>query len=471
MLDLSCYTPAHQAELEALLNSPQWRRAIESGLVDEVRAERLRPGAMRSFIDTVVAQLLHHNGERAAGLAAEGADADRLFEELARWPRGLNGEDAALSFVGLNLTPACNLQTCIYCNQQPVRNPAPIALWRRIIEEVTADVRDGPGPYIYLTGGEPLILGEELWGEDGLIRFATERGAVVNVNTNAIDLTPEVALRCIKAGLARLHISLDAADPSLQNELCGSDCFDRILEGIYNVQLARELAGAANPIIHTNCVLTRRNLDAFPRLFSFILEKHKQTADPEDPFFNDLFPHVIPVGGDSNAQLRPTEADFRRFYNSIWPAVCETWERYQDRFDVPPDKRRTLFGYFSNPFLRVQHTGGLDAYARASAQGRYGRLALSRHCYVAPTQAAFAPDGSQYRCGSHAIRRLMPIGHAADGVFENIRTARNDFLPQEELCYGCALATLYINQSVESKLHEQAELLAGGGTTPGAQAT
>ncbi len=120
-----------------------------------------------------------------------------------------------------------------------------------------------------------------------------------NVNTNAITLTPEVALRFIKVGLAKLHISLDTSDRAVQNHLRGEH-FAQILEGIYNVQLARDIIGVSYPVIHTNCVLTNRNLDLFPELFAFILEKHKQTADKNNHFYNDLFPHVIPVGGSDN---------------------------------------------------------------------------------------------------------------------------------------------------------------------------
>ena len=121
---------------------------------------------------------------------------------------------------------------------------------------------------------------------------------------------------------------------------------------------------------------------------------------------------------------------------------------------------KPLSGYFSNPFLRVKHKGGLDAYAGISAKGVYGSLALSKHCYAFPTQAAFTPDGEQYRCGSHAIRHIFPVGNIKDrGVFNNIKAgiSSNVVLPQQEHCYGCALATLYINQAVESKLKEKAQ--------------
>lgn len=474
MLDLSHYTPAHRAELEELLAAPAWQEVLRSGLVEEVRAEKLSPGKVRSFVDTVVAQLLQCNGARVKDLVASGCrDELSLLDELSRWPQDPHWHPK-LAFLGLNVTAECNFKPkCIYCNQPWVEAKVGLEGWKGIIREAT-EPQDGAQPYIYITGGEPLILQEMIWGDEGLVRWATERGAGVNINTNAVAITPEVALRLIKAGLYRLHISLDTADEALQNYLNGGPHFQEVLQGIYNVQLARELVGVSYPIIHTNCVLTRLNLETFPQLFRFLLEKHKQTADKNDPFFNDLFPHIIPVGGASNAALRPTAEGFRRFYAHVWPEVTRLWEEYQAHLGAPPEKRGTLFGYFSNPFLRVEHEGGLEAYVQASAEGRYGRLALARHCYVAPTQAAFTPDGYQYRCGSHAIRRILPVGHIAEGgVMEHIRTGIQGLseLPDPAFCDGCALATLYINQAVESRLKKEiAAWLAGearaAATTP-----
>ena len=463
MLDLGHYTPRHRQELQCLLDSPRWQATLRSGLVEEVKAERLPPGSIRNFIDTVLGQLLGFNEEKAKAAVAGGCDdRDRLFRTLSRWPGALDGHDPLLSFLGLNVTADCNYRPrCLYCNQPWVESLVDREGWKRVVEEVTAPA-SGPGPYIYITGGEPLLMGEGLWGDGGLVRYATERGAGVNVNTNGLLLTPEVALRFIKAGLAKLHISLDTADQEVQDGLRGGEGFAQVMEAIYNVQLARDLVGVSYPLMHTNCVLTKRNLDLFPQLLAFILEKHKQTGEREDPLFNDLFPHVIPVGGKSNDHLRPADDEFKRFYEEVWPEACRLWDEYQDRVAVPTEKRRPLFGYFSNPFLRVEHRGGLEAYVRASAEGRYGQLALPRSCYVAPTQASFRPDGSQYRCGSHAIRGILPIGNIRErGVFASIRAGIDGLeqLPEEEQCYGCALATLYINQAVEAKLKEKVESL------------
>ncbi len=462
MVELTQYTDRHREELRQLLDEPQWREALAS----LPAGETLPPGSARSFIDTVVDQLIAFNQPAAAEMIDGGCrDAQRLLDRLARWPRDLGGKPPRISFLGLNVTAECNLQPrCVYCNQSQPDTVETADSWREIIREVTADA-NGDGPYIYITGGEPLLLGEELWGDDGLIRFAARRGAAVNVNTNASMITPHIALHLVAAGLGKLHVSLDTADEGLHEFLRGGEPLGRVLRGIYNVQLARDVLGVAHPVIHTNCVLTRRNLRGFPRLIEFIMEKRKQAVVREDPFREDLLPHVIPVGGDGNAPLRPQADEFREFYEPIWAKVCRMWADYQDALGIPAESRRELFGFFTNPFLRVEHRGGLDAYVQASAEGRYGRLALSRHCYVAPTQAAFTPDGNQYRCGSHAIRRIMPLGNISQrGVFESIRDGLPglDKLPRPEDCYGCALATLYINQSVEAKLTEKvAEMLKG----------
>ena len=456
MLDWTLYTIDHQRELAQLLDSDEWREVTRSGLVDKVKAECIEPAVRRDFTRTAVDQLVAFNERRVRALIAEGhEDEDLLLAELGRWPDTLKPR---LSFVGLNLTADCNLDPkCSYCNQPWVDGTVDLRGWKRTIAEVTAGA-DGEGPYVYLTGGEPLVLGEEVWGDDGLVRYATEKGAVVNINTNAAMLTAETALRLIRAGLARLHVSLDTADSTVQEQLRGGQRFGGIMRGIYNVQLARDLVGVSYPEIHTNCVLTNKNLKLFPGLFAWILEKRKQTSDKKAPLFNDLFPHVIPVGGESNRGLRPSESEFRAFYEDVWTEVCDIWEGYQEKLGIPPEGRGTLVGYFSNPFLRVDHRGGLDAYARASADGRYGALALARRCYVAPTQATFTPDGQQYRCGSHAVRRILPLGNVAEaGVFESIRAGIKGLedLPRVENCHGCALATLYINQSVESKLKDK----------------
>ena len=92
-MDLQVYSAEHRLELERLLDSPEWKRVISSGLVEEVKANRIEPNKLRPFIDTVVNQLLEFNEERVKTLVAENEmDDDTIISELAKWPENLNGK-------------------------------------------------------------------------------------------------------------------------------------------------------------------------------------------------------------------------------------------------------------------------------------------------------------------------------------------------------------------------------------------
>ena len=468
MLDLRQYAPEHRAELEHLWSSDGWREVRDSGLLEQTCQRRLEPGETKDFIGTVVDQLLAFNeGVARDAIAAGEADEARLFAQLSRWPAGLEGRRPEISFLGFNLSYKCNFDPrCIYCNQPDVPATVDVEDFKQIVEAAT-DSAAGKGPYIYITGGEPLLLEEQVWGDEGLVAFATRRGAAVNINTNASLITPEIALRFIGGGLAKLHISFDTADALVQDELWGGGGHvQRVLEGICHIQLAREAVGVTYPAVHTNCVLTNRNAAMLPQLLACLLGKRKRLSDRKDPLFDDLFPHVIPVGGAENDHLRLSEDEWTRFYEETWPSVVFEWDEHQAQLGIAPEDRMALSGPFNSPYLRVDHRGGLAALASVAAHGRYGELALSEHCYVAPTQSSFTPDGQQFRCGSHAVRRILPIGTVDGELYENIRQGVDDLeqLPDTESCYGCALATLYINQTVETRLRKKlAEMLATGG--------
>jgi len=342
---------------------------------------------------------------------------------------------------------------CLYCNQAWLPKGMELDDWKSVIEEVAKPIP----PYIYLTGGEPLLLGEGVWGDDGLVAFAVRLGCAVNINTNAELITPEVALKLVKSGLARIHISLDSHEPQLQAKIFRSpERVERVLMGIFNLQIARELLGVRHPQIHINCVLTNLNLDQFPEFLRFLLSIRE--APPENPFSGDFAFHLIPVGGAENENLRPNAEQWRKFYTETWAEAERVWQEYQESIGIPAGERKSLVEWvpFANPFLRVNHRGGLDNYCEQAAKGIYWATALTKQCYVAPTQAFILPDGAQHWCGAHAIRRPKPLGNVREGgVRDNIcrNIARLKELPNE-FCFNCAGSTCAINQSVERILRD-----------------
>ncbi len=463
--DLTAYTDEHRVRLEALLQTPAWRDTINSGLVEEVRRDRLEPGLTRDFIDTVVEQLLGFNETHVRRLIVAGRDdRETLLAAIGCWPPRLRGKEPLLSFLGLTLTYGCNFDPrCVYCTQTWKEPDVDVEGWKSVIDAATRN-NGGKGPYIYITGGEVLTLEQDIWGDEGLVAYASRRGAAVNINTNASLITPEIALRLIKVGTAKLHISLDTPDASAQDALWGEAGRQaRVLEGIYHLQLARELVGVEGPEIHINCVLTRHNVQHITELFTFLLARKKRVPKGHALYY-DLLPHLIPVGGDANDDLRSTAAEVERLYGPAWEQIAAIWEAYQIELGMPEDKRAPLFGPFRNPYQRVAQHGDLATYADNAARGQYGRLALAKSCHVAPTQAAITPDGLQFRCGAHAVRRTQSIGTVTDGgLLGNIRRGVSGlaWLPDPAVCDSCALATVYINQSVETRLQARLdELLA-----------
>lgn len=328
------------------------------------------------------------------------------------------------------------------------------AHWREVLAGL--DAPEGQGPYVYFTGGEPLLLGEELWGPEGLLRTAHAAQAACNVNTNALALTPQAALGLVSSGTGRVHISLDTARAEVQDALRGQPgTWERVLRGICNLQIAKALLETQHPVIHINCVLTRRNAHDFPEFLRFLLSLRPRQAEGLN---GDFDMHLIPVGGEQNRKLRLTAEGYYRFFTETWEQAEAVWQEYLAEQEVPGDQRKPLAEKvpFLSPYHRVEQRGDLREWAESAAQGLPARLALTERCYVAPTQSFLLPDGSQHWCGGHATSRPEPLGNVREAsVTENLRRAvgRVRCLPGPH-CSTCAGATQAINRSVERALRQ-----------------
>ncbi|MBI3971244.1 MAG: radical SAM protein [Chloroflexi bacterium] len=472
-MDFARYQPAHRARLESLARSPQWRAFLADPETLQrwkavMAVPRAAPGQMRGAAEFLKAR----NAGRVQALIRSGVRDERaLVHALGDWQTALadatdwdGSEPWPIFFLGLVLTIQCSFdpRRCLYCNQVMLPRRLDLEQWKALLAEAARPVP----PYVYITGGEPLLLGQEVWGDDGLVAFATRLGCAVNVNTNAALITPRVALQLVKTGLAKVHVSLDSADPDVQATLFGGpERVEAVWRGLFNLQIAREALGADHPVIHINCVLTRLNLFQLPDLLRFLLDVRKIPAASAgrritaDPAFADFAFHLIPVGGSDNAAIRPTADEWKRFYTETWPEAEHVWAEYQAAIGVAESERRTLAAHvpFANPYRRADHRMSLDQYCQAAARGVYWQGALTERCYVAPTQAYVLPDGSQHWCGAHAVRRPPPLGSVRDATLrENVRRGQQRLaaLPGPE-CVNCAGATCVINQSVERSLRSQ----------------
>ena len=110
--------------------------------------------------------------------------------------------------------------------------------------------------------GEPLLHPRFL----DMVRHAAARGIEVTTNTNLTALSPRRADELVTSGLAKLHISIDAADAAVYEYIRVGSRLSRVLRNLALVQAAKNRLRAERPEIVLVAVAMRRNLEELPRL-------------------------------------------------------------------------------------------------------------------------------------------------------------------------------------------------------------
>ncbi len=153
-------------------------------------------------------------------------------------------------------TQACDL-VCKHCraDAQPARDPDELdtAEGRRLLE----DIRAMGCPLVVLTGGDPAKRPDLV----DLVRYGTDIGLRVALTPSATPLiTRDLLTRLRDAGLARLALSLDAADAATHDGFRGVDgSFARTLEILHT-------ARAVGLTTQVNTTITDLNADALERI-------------------------------------------------------------------------------------------------------------------------------------------------------------------------------------------------------------
>ncbi len=154
-----------------------------------------------------------------------------------------------VDYLRISVTDRCNLR-CVYCNPLGDHGPKDN---REILtaEEIQRVVRLGAMcgiRKVRLTGGEPLVRADIV---DLVGRLAQVDGVEdLALTTNGVlltGLTP--ALK--NAGLRRVNVSLDAAEPECYRRITGCGALSRVFDGI-DAALAVGLAP-----VRINCVVVR----------------------------------------------------------------------------------------------------------------------------------------------------------------------------------------------------------------------
>ena len=163
-------------------------------------------------------------------------------------------------FVQIEPVGQCNLK----CRMCPVvyRDEKPPAFMSyeafcRLVEEFEGMKE------LHLQGlGEPLLHPRFF----DMVRYAAARGIVVSTNTNLTALSERRAEECVKSGLARMFVSLDAADAEVYEYIRVGARFDKVLRNLGWINAAKARLAAAAPELRIVAVAMRRNLAELPGL-------------------------------------------------------------------------------------------------------------------------------------------------------------------------------------------------------------
>jgi radical SAM protein with 4Fe4S-binding SPASM domain len=109
-------------------------------------------------------------------------------------------------------------------------------------------------PYLYFTGGEPLINKSTL----PIIKYAKKKGLIVGIVTNGTLLTKENSKKLISSNLDFITVSIDGPKET-HDKIREIKCFEKAIQGINNVIEARKMRKKKFPLLTLNCTLSDYN--------------------------------------------------------------------------------------------------------------------------------------------------------------------------------------------------------------------
>jgi pyrroloquinoline quinone biosynthesis protein E len=150
----------------------------------------------------------------------------------------------------LELTYRCPLK-CVWCNnpldfEKYGKQELNTEEWKRVLHEG----RELGALQLGFSGGEPMLR-DDL---EELVEEAERLGYYTNLITSGVGLTPERLQALKKAGLKQIQLSLQSANGSLTDELCGARVHD------LKVKVARLIKAEGFPMV-LNVPICRQNID------------------------------------------------------------------------------------------------------------------------------------------------------------------------------------------------------------------
>lgn len=185
---------------------------------------------------------------------------DRLVGEWQDTHLSLRRSLQSLQRIYIEPTSLCNLDctTCMRNVWDESGGMMPERVFERILEGM---VQFQPRPAVFFGGfGEPLFHPRIL----DMIRQVKDLGGAVEMITNAVLLTEEVAAELINLKLDRLWFSLDGASPESYEDVRLGAALPGVLANLERLAALKESASSRQPELGLAFVAMRRNIADLP---------------------------------------------------------------------------------------------------------------------------------------------------------------------------------------------------------------
>ncbi|MGM0366133.1 MAG: radical SAM protein [Actinomycetota bacterium] len=201
-----------------------------------------------------------------------------LFKNVAGWKKmggwfasyGIKSLPVAAGAIGMGcigfpahpaweVTNACNLN-CIHCHTHGggrLKDELSTRDAKKFIDQLA---KISEFRMLVYTGGEPMVRNDIF----DLLAHSQKAGFVNVIATNGTLITPDTAARLKRAGVAGIAVSLDSADPRINNKIRNSSrAYDEALRGIKAVK-------EANILLQVNTTVMEYNFDRLDELIHLV---------------------------------------------------------------------------------------------------------------------------------------------------------------------------------------------------------
>lgn len=158
-----------------------------------------------------------------------------------------------------DITGRCNLK-CKHClTGDKYRHSSKTSFQKELTNEermvVVDKLKNGGAHLVNLLGGEPLVLGEDLFS---LFRYCNQIDLKMTLNTNGTLLTEEIARELFDSGCRGLTVSIDGPDAATNDAVRGAGAFIKTISNLKG--LAERDYFGYDVDLTINTVLNKHNL-------------------------------------------------------------------------------------------------------------------------------------------------------------------------------------------------------------------